>query len=634
MHKTEVRGASWLAMGLLASCFSGCGGGGSTPPLQLRAQIATATADGSWKVCLDGNQNMACDAGEPVATIAADGRYQLTLPHDTPMTDRYWVAESVTAGTSAVLRLAAPASSRVISSLSTLVVAQLLKGGSTANTPATRLAGSQSEVAGRLGLPATTNLLALPDEGPIGAIADTAMAALQAGVAAAAQAANPGTQAQLIPLTVLDVMAHYADADSGGLLPTVTTRTIKSEVAAAFNPPQCSIAAPQRLYIDTDDAAPIVSKEDYLQARLRTDASTIYGAALDLKTQIRGRGNSTWSMPKKPYKLKLSKATALLGMSADKEWALLANYADKTLLRNAVAFCLSETLGLSYTPAYRFVELELNGEYQGVYQLTEQIKDAPHRVDIGSATPVGDDPGGFLLEIDARLDADDWFYSERSRLPYTFKSDTNPTQKDQVARLIGQFEDALFGDDFMTRGPGGYLPLLDSEAMIDFYLVNELMYNVDAYWSSTFVTRKDNGPLTFGPVWDFDIAAGNVNYSGHDSPTDGSKRKYSPYLERLFTDPAFKRHALARWQFLSSRMPALQSFIRQSAATLDAAQQRNFQTWDILGIYVWPNAVVTGSYAGEIDYLSNWLQARQAWIDADLAALAGQDLTAEQGAQR
>jgi len=272
-------------------------------------------------------------------------------------------------------------------------------------------------------------------------------------------------------------------------------------------------------------------------------------------------------MPKQPFKLKLSKAASLLGMSADKEWALLANYSDKTLLRNAVAFCLSKTLGLSYTPAYRFVELELNGEYKCVYQLVEHIKTSSSRIDIGSATPVGDDPGDFLLEIDDHLDADYWFVSKRAWVPYTFKSDTTETQVTQVQKLIQQFEDTLFGSNFMTRGPGGYLPLMDTEAFVDFYLINELMKNNDAFFSSTFITRKDDGPLVFGPIWDFDIAAGNINYNGNDAPTGWWLRKqgatvYNGYILQLFTDPVFERHVAARWKFLSRRMPDIQRFIQ------------------------------------------------------------------------
>jgi|GEM_PF-6407023 len=291
---------------MLASCLSGCGGGSGTAEvapqirtLQLNVKMASTSAADSWNVCLDANQNLVCDVDEPVATATADGGYQLTVPVETVLTNRYWVAEQSTPNSTAVLRLAAPNESPVISSLTTFVTAQLM------NVPDAGLAAAQLEVARLLGLPSDTDLLADPgaaSDGPTGAIASTAMTALKAGTIArvarvenvrAASTTETPTRPQLIPQVVLNVMARYADATSGSLLPTVTSRTITGETAEVLNPTQCAIAEPLRIRIDTDGAVPIVSKDAYVTARLRTDASATYGEALDLTTQIRCRGNST-----------------------------------------------------------------------------------------------------------------------------------------------------------------------------------------------------------------------------------------------------------------------------------------------------------------------------------------------------
>ena len=156
------------------------------------------------------------------------------------------------------------------------------------------------------------------------------------------------------------------------------------------------------VYIDTEDKAAITSKEEYVNAVIRVveDIETRgVGDVFENPVKIKGRGNSTWTFPKKPYKIKFDEKVSLLGEPADKEWVLLANYPDKTSLRNKTAFEMGRMSSLDYTCRTHFVELVLNGEYCGTYQLGEQLKIAKHRVD------VGDD--GFLLEVDAKAAADD-----------------------------------------------------------------------------------------------------------------------------------------------------------------------------------------------------------------------------------
>ena len=307
---------------------------------------------------------------------------------------------------------------------------------------------------------------------------------------------------------------------------------------------ECPSVEVTPIRIDTQGAAPILSKDDYVDATLRVGNG---GEAI--QTRIRGRGNSTWTMPKKPYRLKLDKKTALLGMAADKDWALLANYSDKTLMRNSVAFCMSRMLGMAWTPDSRYVELTLNGDYVGSYQLTEHVKTGPDRVDIGEESTLAGDPGmGFLLEIDARLDEVFWFHSTQG-VPYTVKSDLVAEQLPAITDYVAQVEAALFGSDF-TNADTGYERYLGTDTLIDLYLINELMRNTDAFASSTFAYRPRDGKLHFGPAWDFDIAAGNVNYSGNWRTEGWWVRTVSPYVARLQQDPEFERRVKQRWAYL------------------------------------------------------------------------------------
>lgn len=377
------------------------------------------------------------------------------------------------------------------------------------------------------------------------------------------------------------------------------------------------------IYIDTEQQKPIDTKETYVQANIRVrDAS---GTLFDAPMEIKGRGNSTWNMPKKPYKVKLKTKASVLGMPADREWVLLANYADKTLLRNYLALAMGRQSALTYTPRTRNVDVVLNGKYQGTYLWGEQIKVSEGRVNIPELSDTDTDSysitGGYLLEVDMRLDEDFWFRTTNNAA-ITIKSpeDIPDTQLNYIQNYVQQAENAI-----MSSGdPNAYEQYLDTETLIDWYWINELFKNHDAQFvSSVFMHKDRGGKLRFGPLWDFDIAAGNINYSGGDDPTGWWVRNnsffVSPWLPRLFANPAFRQKAEARWQELRETLvPSVMSLLETKAAELEYSQRLNFYKWDILDSLVWPNAVATGSYEKEIDYLRTWLTSRIAWIDDEV----------------
>jgi len=616
MNDRKVSPLKWLGLAVCAGgLLAGCGGDDSTPTLDGKVTIASASG---WRVCIDANDNLQCDAGEVSTSTDAQGNYSVAVSKLPDEKTRLLAISVLAAGAdaSSAVTLAAPGTSKQISMLSTLVAATMI------GQQDLTLADAQAQVRQRLSLPSTFDLLSPPSDWAPGygvALQDAWTLGMQLRTAnlltanvdiATPMPDVPNTAPSRIAEVVLSVLSHYIDTSTSQLLATVTSRTITNEISERLQPTSCDVEVntPVKLQIDTTDAAPIVSKEDYLTARFQLDADGS-NAAMDVTTSIRGRGNTTWSLPKKPYRIKLAKSAGLLGMNSDKDWDLLANYSDKTLLRNSIAFCMSRMMHMAWTPDSRMVELWLNGSYQGVYQLTEHVEDGSAKADIGTT--------GVLLEIDARLDADYVFTSSLKSVPYTFQSDPINDQLNTVPAYIGSFESALFSSSF-TDPTLGYRPFLDTESLVDFYLVQELLRNNDAFWSSTFLTRKDDGPLVFGPLWDFDIAAGNVNYNGNDATDGWWVKTASPYLQQLFQDPVFAAHVAARWKFLSSRMPRIQQFIDRSATTLDAAQRRNFQTWDILNTAVWPNPEVAGSYSGEISYMKNWLDTRATWIDQAL----------------
>lgn len=379
------------------------------------------------------------------------------------------------------------------------------------------------------------------------------------------------------------------------------------------------------VFIYTDDLKPISSKEEYVEGRIVvTDPSGDYCDVprFESRMRIKGRGNTTWGMPKKPWRVKLDEKASLYGMPADKDWVLLANYSDKTLLRNQTAMKMSEICGMAWTPRLKQAEVYLNGSYQGCYTLGEHKEVAESRVNIAD---------GYYLEIDSNLDEPCSFVTEYG-VPVMFSDPEEPTaeQQEYVKGYLQEFESVLFGNAF----PDGYRDYLDIGSMIDYFIIQELSKNIDGdLRKSTFLTKEEGEKLEFYHVWDFDIAFGNANYFTTDFGADNGPEgwyvkeysaagKYTGWIWRAFQDPAFVADAKARWNALKPRLEIeVPAFIDAQADFISEAQKRNFEKWDILDEYVWPNLVCMNTYQGEVDYLKDFYLRRLKWIDTNLNAL-------------
>lgn len=382
------------------------------------------------------------------------------------------------------------------------------------------------------------------------------------------------------------------------------------------------------LNITTDGAAPIDSKETYVPGnfRLTTETGTVL---VEGGLEIRGRGNSTWDLPKKPYRVKLKTGAALLGMPSSKHWVLLANHTDKTLVRNQVAFDLSERLGMAYTPRSVQIEVILNGRYDGVYQLTEHIRIDPNRVNIPELKKGDTDAdkitGGYLIEVDARRGEDYCRDSLHTGMVLCFKEPETLLEpgwephRAYIDDYLVQMENALYGNDFANPA-GGYRTYLDVDSILNYYIIQELFKNVDGNLTySAYLYKKRGDKIFFGPMWDFDLAIGNAAYNDADK-TDGWHIRSAYWFARLFQDPAFDARLRARWaEFKAAGVfEGIFADIDRRTTHLDKAQVKNFQRWDILNVDVPPNRVVTGSYAAEVAAMKAWLRDRYNWMDAQL----------------
>lgn len=405
------------------------------------------------------------------------------------------------------------------------------------------------------------------------------------------------------------------------------------------------------LNITTTGNAPIVSKENYLTGTFALTGENI--TAADGTLEIRGRGNSTWSWVKKPYRLKLTNSVDMLGMPASKHWVLLANYADKTLMRNDIAFMFSRSLGMEYTVRNHYVELNLNGKYQGVYQLIEHIRVAKDRVNIPELKVADVDAekisGGYLLEVDFRmhkdfcknnpwesfcsngvnLDRQKTFCIDSNHNMNPFCLDTPETllepawvaQRDYIAKYIADTETALFADNF-TDPALGYAAYIDVDSAINYFLINELFKNPDGAVASFYLYKKRNGKLFFGPIWDFDLAFGNAGYDDVDK-TYGWHIRNASWFDRLFQDPAFKAKVNARWNTLKTegKLDYIFQYAEARATWLDKQQKKNYTIWSVTDFADWirhGSHGGTGSYDAEAKEMIRWQRERYKWIDSEL----------------
>ena len=369
---------------------------------------------------------------------------------------------------------------------------------------------------------------------------------------------------------------------------------------------------------------------------------------------IEVRGSTSQFFPKKGYALETRNADGsnnnveLLGMPSENDWVLHGPFSDKTLLRNALAYQLAADVG-RYAPRVRMVELVLNDDYRGVYLLTERIKRDGDRVDIKKLDPDDLDgdalTGGYILKIDKFTGAvADGFVSEYAPIPDSFQQtffqfhypkpeDIQPAQATYIENYVRDFEDALLSDDWLDP-QDGYRRYLDVDAFIDFMWTQEITRNTDAYRLSTFFSKdrdSEGGKLTFGPVWDFNLAFANADYclgSGYEGwawdfndfcPGDGWVIHF--WWERLRADPVFWQQARDRWAELRQTVwsdDALLTRIDDLELRISEGAGRNFVRWPILNDWVWPNPVWLGTHAAEVDRVRDWLLDRAAWIDGQL----------------
>lgn len=369
---------------------------------------------------------------------------------------------------------------------------------------------------------------------------------------------------------------------------------------------------------------------------------------------IRHRGNSTYNnSPKKPYSFRTleerlrkggkKRKVSLLGMGRDNNWALLAPYADKSLLRDVLTFELARPW-MEYVPQGRHCELFIDGTYYGVYVLSEVVTKGRYRLDLQGPGESGDAlTGDYLMEVDCNDEAtytSKWHPVDTTGKPYNdlrilfqYKSpdreNMSRAQLNYIHRSIDAMEQAL--------ATGDYSRYIDVMSFIDYQLIMEMCHNIDAYrLSGKFYKRRDGVDPRFKmAIWDTDLAYGNADHrEGWRHDTWMYQNNNTLYAEkeiylvpfwwyRLNNDPSYTAQLKARWaEYRSTNLSneRVMATVDSLAAVLTScgAEQRNSQAWPRWGVKVWPNHYVATGYDDEIDYIKQWLTLRLAWMDEKL----------------
>lgn len=418
-----------------------------------------------------------------------------------------------------------------------------------------------------------------------------------------------------------------------------TLRFLKNDVEILSMPLDsvariCKCEDVARIYINTDSLIDdLTEKELYLDATLSMSEAMGYDSIAPVKVNIKGRGNTTWDMPKKPYRLKFDKKISLGGMRKAKSYVLLANYIDPTLIHNALAFKTAQVLGLPYTNSICPVEVWLNGKYKGAYLLTEKVG-----LNAGSIHDVPE-KSGVLYELSNEFDEQWRFRSPIDSLPVMIKdpdlselalADSTFSAQSEFEKWRLDFEKFEFAtaypDDsqdldgrYHGDRPENYVDMDELARWTMVYLVTgcgELNHP-----KSVFVHRASHtDKFHFGPVWDFDWL---VDYYGNeqnqwifDYYLIESWRNTNVFFKRLFKRESFRR-ALDNvcLQFAENLWPQVLDYIENYADMIEASALRNGELYPLSDPNRYPAMKCsTETFRTNVNRFLDWVYKRMEFV--------------------
>ncbi len=355
------------------------------------------------------------------------------------------------------------------------------------------------------------------------------------------------------------------------------------------------------------------------------------------------RGNSSIGFEKKPYRIKFDEKVRVLKGSPEaspakaRKWTLINNHDDKTLMRNILAFEVSRRFQTDYTPYCQAVDVIMNGEYKGCYQLTDQITVNDDRVNITEMEPTDNaEPeisGGYLLEMDALAYSEKSMFTSKRGIPVTIHSpEEDEISSEQEKYIEGYFnllEERTYSADYQDAQKG-YRSMLDMDSFLKHFLINEFCANSDMYWSAYLYKDREENLFKIGPVWDFNLGFDNDGRSYPNSSARDFTYRYvvsyagtiKNWVDQITYDPTTMREMMQMWNDVRQSgvitEESMLAYVDSMANVLDASQRLNFIRWPVLSTYIFANPQVAGTYDGEVQIVKDFIKGRVTWLDDKL----------------
>lgn len=391
-----------------------------------------------------------------------------------------------------------------------------------------------------------------------------------------------------------------------------------------------TLVAPS-IYIITDNRSSDINKSEYFTCTVTVDSSVKKYCVTEASARIRGRGNSTWDYEKKPYRLKFDVKTDLFGMGKAKDWILLANTVDMSMLRNYTVYKMAQEFeGCEYTTDCEYAHVYLNGEYRGLYLVCEQIETGKNRVDIGDGTdsdgnPLKPEDTGFLLECgNPGWDWDTRIFTAQSYKSVStgnvaVKSPSGSALTDEAFAYIQNYFNAVVRaigkNDLEALGE-----LADIDTFVDTFICNEIIRSGDMGYVF-FAYKEPGGKLCLGPLWDYDQSAGVSEWGGASYVGFNAASTHTWY-DQLIKNEEFRALVVERWTEKKDYIHSLTALVEQTAEKYGADIDKNYERWDnFLGTKQWrslPQVDALKTYPEHATYFTTWLTNRINWIETEL----------------
>lgn len=360
---------------------------------------------------------------------------------------------------------------------------------------------------------------------------------------------------------------------------------------------------------------------------------------VDAPGTVRERGNSSRTHPKKPWRIKFDKKQNVLDAPAKaKKWTLINNHSDKTLMRNIVAFEISRRMGLEFTPYCQPVDVVLNGEFKGCYQLCDQVEVNKDRVPVTEMEETDIEgealTGGYHFEVDDYASQEpegEWFLSSRSKIPVTIKSPDNGGTPEQYKYISDYFSrlDTLVTSRVFSTKESGYRSMLNLDSYLRYFICQELIANADVLHSVHMYKKRGDDRICVGPMWDSELAFDNdsrvypscnmhefVSTSGRGPDANG----YRAFHSRIFLQDELVAADRSRlWSIARNEhdltAESLCAYIDGWAEEMKESAELNFKRWNVLGQYIFTNPRAENSFEEAVENLKTYIRDRIAWLD-------------------